>query len=333
MSGETEGGGLLTVVHAIEDLAVMEDEAWIGVPISPELSQHEVEAEELHLLYALAALTLDVHVEREAASGGEGYLQGPVAPFTLERTAVAVEESDRPGTDSFSLVMSPPTMADHLPPFSGDLIIGVVDLSALTKRFYQLVTLVPEIGQALMKLVVLVESTKAVYDAEGLGPIFADTCFFSLVLGDLGLEAQAFFPKELGPVVDDMLMKGFYLLNGLPDLVWEFYLGGLEQAHNRALSGGNFRYEALLVVAQRGPKPETVVALLAKFSGQGRGLFFDLTVVWMDLEVVELVFELSDFLVELNSPRLHRRRITLRTPEHAILDALFHCPQNSFAIV
>lgn len=73
LSGETESGSLLTVVHTIEDVAVMEDEARCSVPVCPELSQHEVEAEELHLLDTLAAITLNVHVEREAASVCEGY--------------------------------------------------------------------------------------------------------------------------------------------------------------------------------------------------------------------------------------------------------------------
>ena len=101
LSGETEGGGLLTIVHTIEDVAVMEDEAGCSVPICPELRQHKVEAKKLHLLDALATLTLDVHFEGEAASVSEGYLQGPVAAFAVERPTVAVEEFDSPSTDSF----------------------------------------------------------------------------------------------------------------------------------------------------------------------------------------------------------------------------------------
>lgn len=73
-----------------------------------------------------------------------------MAAFTVERPTVAIEEFDGPSTDGFSLVMSPPTMADHLPPLSGDLIIGIVDLSALTESIDKLVTLVPEIGQPLV---------------------------------------------------------------------------------------------------------------------------------------------------------------------------------------
>lgn len=42
--------------------------------------------------------------------------------------------------------MSPPTMADYLPPLSCNLIIGIVNLSALTKGLNKLVTLVPQIG-------------------------------------------------------------------------------------------------------------------------------------------------------------------------------------------
>jgi hypothetical protein len=108
------------------------------------LSQHKIEAEEFHLLDTLAALALDVHVEGEAASGSEGDLKGPVTALTVESPAVAVKEFDGSSTYSLSLIMRPPTVADHLSSLSGDLIIGIVDLSALTEGINELVTFVTE---------------------------------------------------------------------------------------------------------------------------------------------------------------------------------------------
>lgn len=63
LSSKTESSCLLTFIYTIEDVAVMEYEAWRTILFCPELSQHEVKAEYLHLLDALATLPLDIHIE------------------------------------------------------------------------------------------------------------------------------------------------------------------------------------------------------------------------------------------------------------------------------
>lgn len=50
--GQTKCGGLLTLIHTIEEMAVVINKAWGGITIRPELREHEVKTKQLHLLNA-----------------------------------------------------------------------------------------------------------------------------------------------------------------------------------------------------------------------------------------------------------------------------------------
>lgn len=52
---ELEGLGGLAAVDAVEQVAVVDQEAWTDAPLAAELHEHHVEAEDLHLADTLAA--------------------------------------------------------------------------------------------------------------------------------------------------------------------------------------------------------------------------------------------------------------------------------------
>lgn len=69
---------------------------------------------------------------------------------TIECPAVAIEQFDGLGTNGFLLLVNSPTIVNDPPTFGGDVVIGVVDVSTLSKGLGELVTLVTEIGQPFM---------------------------------------------------------------------------------------------------------------------------------------------------------------------------------------
>ena len=137
LGAKLKGFGDLSLVDAIEQVAVVQEKAGPATLLQADFGEHQVEAEDLHVGDALTPLPIDMDVElRPTACLGDGEASG----FLVEGFRQVLESQDRLAQDVVALVQVVPKRLGQIGPLNVQFGLGTLDtlcsLEALAQTLY-----------------------------------------------------------------------------------------------------------------------------------------------------------------------------------------------------